>query len=457
MVWAIASNSSKKRSDTELRRLRWYLLLSFLGASAALVCLFGAGVYLFFSRSLYRQLDKKLLTLAQSAVLTHADVKAQGSEYLERVNEVPWRDIFNRDRQSLEWFDAQGNLLANKGTITLENQPRIGVRTQELSSSQRVRTYTISVYQDNPDANQPSLEGYIRASQSIEDVEAEQHRLLWGLGLGGVGALAFSTGGSLLLTYRALAPVERNLKQLRQFTADASHELRSPLAAIKASVEVMQNHPERIHPKDAKKLAAIISATDQMNRLVEDLLFLARADTSRFTLTQDWKLVNLNQILEELVELFEPSAHTLGVKLQTEFFGVEVKVFGDASQLNRLFANLLRNALQYTRFEGTVALSLHKHYRYCLVKVKDTGIGISPEQQPFVFERFWRADVSRSGPFRGTGLGLSIAQAIAHRHGGKITLTSQVGVGSCFTVHLPLAYGGLLLEEGKKHKEKSTS
>lgn len=122
-----------------------------------------------------------------------------------------------------------------------------------------------------------------------------------------------------------------------------------------------------------------------------------------------------------------------------------------------MFANLLRNALQYTRFEGTVALSLHKHYRYCLVKVKDTGIGISPEQQPFVFERFWRADVSRSGPFRGTGLGLSIAQAIAHRHGGKITLTSQVGVGSCFTVHLPLAYGGLLLEEGKKHKEKSTS
>ena len=111
---------------------------------------------------------------------------------------------------------------------------------------------------------------------------------------------------------------------------------------------------------------------------------------------------------------------------------------GDKAQLSRLFSNLLENALQYTPEGGKVSLTLSKHNRFALVKVRDTGIGISPEQIPKVFDRFWRADKARSRREGGTGLGLSIVQTIAQRHGGKITVTSEVNVGSCFEVRIPI-------------------
>ena len=106
--------------------LRWRLLLSYLSVMALILGAFGTGVYIFFGRSLYRQLDKKLLTLAQSAAPSFADVEQNGAEYLEQVDKVPWRDIFNRDRQSLEWFDENGNSLGNKGFSKINFRPETG-------------------------------------------------------------------------------------------------------------------------------------------------------------------------------------------------------------------------------------------------------------------------------------------------------------------------------------------
>lgn len=419
--------------------LRWRLLLSYLMVMAAILSLFVTGVYVFFSRNLYRQLDKKLLTLAQAAAPSFAAVEAQGSQYLEQVDAVPWRDIFNRDQQSLEWFDAQGERLASRGALELDYRPSVGPHTLgRIHPPKQIRTYTISVFKDGSKPSQPSLEGYIRASQSTEDVKIVQRQLLWGLGMGGIMALGLVGVGGLWLTQKALEPVEQSFKKLKQFTADASHELRSPLTAIKASVDVMRNHPERIHPKDAKKLAAIASATDQMSHLAEDLLFLARTDGTVSTSLREQKPICLNKILQYLIELLEPFAQDKEITLKFEWLP-QVFVVGEEAQLTRLFSNLLENAIQYTPPGGTVTLILGKQNRFALVSVKDTGIGIEREQLPFIFDRFWRADKARSRREGGTGLGLAIAQAIAQRHGGKITaVSSQVGVGSCFQVRLPL-------------------
>ncbi len=417
--------------------LRWRLLLSYLTVMAAILSLFGTGVYVFVSRNLYYQLDKKLLTLAQAAAASFTPVKMNGRQYLNQVDAVPWRDIFNRDQQSLEWFDAKGQLLASRAALELESRLRVGSQTQEEKQKPRqVRTYTISVFKDGSTPNQPSLEGYIRASQSMEDIQIVQRQLLWGLGMGGVMGLGLVGLGGLWLTQKAVEPIEQSFQQLKQFTADASHELRSPLMAIKASVDVMRNHPERIHPKDAKKLAAIASATDQMSHLSEDLLFLARNDSKVSTPSRDKSIISLNQILQNLLELLEPFAQDKEVTLQSQWLAT-VSVLGDESQLSRLFCNLLENAIQYTPTKGKVDLILAKTNRFAIVSVKDTGIGIEREQLPFVFDRFWRADKARSRREGGTGLGLAIAAAIAQRHGGKITVTSQVGVGSCFQVRLP--------------------
>jgi signal transduction histidine kinase len=417
--------------------LRWRLLLSQLMVMAAILSIFGSGVYVFLSRNLYRQQDKKLLTLAQSAAPSLAQVKARGSQLLDQVDEVPWRDIFNRDKQSLEFFNAEGKLLASRGVLDLTVPPRVGSQTLKLiHKPHQIRTFTISVFKDGSNRSQPFLEGYIRASQSTEDVETVQHQLLWGLSMGGMMTLGLVAIGGLWLTQNAIEPIERSFKQLKQFTADASHELRGPLSVIQASVEVMRNHPERIHPKDAKKLASIASATTQLSHLAQDLLFLARAEADAFTPAREWKPVSLDKLLQNLVELFEPIAHDKKITLKYQF-ATTVSVMGDDAQLTRLMSNLLENALQYTPSEGRVVVTLTKHNRSALVNVQDTGIGIEGEQLPFVFDRFWRADKARTRREGGTGLGLAIAQTIAQRHGGKITLSSQVGVGSCFQVRLP--------------------
>lgn len=418
---------------------RWRLLLSYLLVMAAILVVFGAGVYSFFSRRFYRQIDQQLVLLAQSAAPSLSDVERNGSQYLDQVSEVPWRNIFNRNYQSLEWFNADGDRLASKGEISSSLPPRLKVQSLTIQSGRplMVRMFTISVHSDTGTADKPLLRGYIRASQSTEEVKSAQKRLLWGLGMGGGVALCFVGVGGLWLTERALQPIEKSFQRLKQFTADASHELRSPLTVIKTSAEVMLNHPERVHPKDARKLAAIIEAAGQINYLVEDLLFLARTDTVEPHLSErDWMPVQLDQLLLEQTVFLEESAQAKGITLQSRNL-IPMIIVGDAQQLTRLFSNLLRNALQYTPGGGTVTLSVARQNQTAIVMVEDTGIGIERHHFSLIFDRFWRAEQARTSRKGGMGLGLAIAQSIANLHQGKITLTSKVGVGSCFQVHLP--------------------
>jgi len=442
--------------------LRWRLLIYYLTVIAGILSVFVAGVYIFFGSTLYGQLDKKLLTLAQSAASSFASVEDEGESYLATVDKVPWRDIFNRDQQSLEWFDASGELLGSKGSFQLDIEPKPGPLNgvvnfyQDKDSGEEtiqvsIRTYTISVFKDSTVPNNPAtLEGYIRASQSIEEIEGVKNRLFFVL-IGGAGVTLILSGlGGIWLTQEAIAPIKASFLQLKQFTADASHELRGPLTAIKASIDLMKSHPERVHPKDAKKITAISSATDQMGQLIEDLLFLARTDKKVVMPKREKKSVSLDQILKNIIVLLEPYAQkkkiTLKSKINSSFL-----ILGEISQLTRLFSNLLQNALQYTPEGGNVTLELYKQNRSAIVTIRDTGIGISYEQLPYIFNRFWRADKARSRREGGTGLGLAIVKAIAENHGGRISVTSNVNVGSCFQVKLPLLnYSGAKVNKVKE-------
>ncbi|MGP1384663.1 MAG: sensor histidine kinase [Thainema sp.] len=472
------------------RNLRWRLLVYQLLVMASILGVFGVGVYMFVSRNLYQQLDKKLLTLAQSATPSFSAVKSDGDAYLEQVDEVPWRDIFNRDRQSLEWFDAEGNQLARRGTLEIHSRPSLGPATirqpilvavdedvdganldvvneppnegasdvtaqspdeaDSLSSNdfESIRSVTISVFKDQSDNEEPNLVGYIRASQSTEDIATAQSQMLLGLGAGGAIALGFVGLGGLWLTRKSVQPIEQSFRQLRQFTADASHELRSPLTAIQTSIDVILNHPERIHPKDAKKLAAISSATTQMSRLAQDLLLLARMDAPLESSPHEQAMVNLEHLLQEVIELLGPSAEMKDIGLKFSC-NTTLPVIGDRMQLSRLFSNLVHNAIQYTPDGGTVHIKATRQGRIALVQVQDTGIGIAEDQLPHIFDRFWRADKARSRQEGGTGLGLAIVKAITQRHNGRISVTSTVGQGTCFSVRLPLAVtGGLMISGG---------
>jgi signal transduction histidine kinase len=405
--------------------LRYRLLLSYLLVLASLLSTFAIAVRVVFSHALSQQVTEKLVALGQGGA---ASLELEDG-HLGFQSDFPVQSLIYRD-QALEWFDAQGRSIDKQGRyiLMLPFAGKGSVQTQ--AGSPRIRGVTLPVMS----SDSGRLLGYVRASQSLQEFDETLRKLDLGLGGGVIVALLLSSVGGAILTRQAMQPIEQSFERLKQFTADASHELRSPLMAIATNVEVALTYPEGNRSRnDTEKFEAIASAASQMTCLTEDLLFLARTDQ----LPNAYRgVLNLIDLLDDLVKLYQPQAQTQNICLHISE-SKPLYLLGDAGQLQRLFTNLMVNALQYTPKGGRVEIDRRLVGKQIVVSVKDTGMGIPPDQLERVFDRFWRAERSRSYASGGSGLGLSIAQAIAQTHGGLITVTSQLGVGSCFTVRLP--------------------
>ena len=445
MVLVIVSKIFKKNValSSQFQTLRWQLLGSSLTIMMVVNLISNFLVYEFFARSLYQQIDQRLQILADSAAHSLEDIKQDHRSIQEPVKrrldydhdlDLSWQSLQQLD-QSIEWFDDQKQLLGRSGKNNVSTSWKLGFST--LSQSPQIRLLLIPVY-NKKDSNKINLEGYIRVAESTQEVENLLRHLSWGFVIGEGITLIFIGAGGMWLTQQSLKPLEKSYQQLKQFTGDASHELRSPLTAIKTSVEVLQTHPERIHPQDIKKLASIVSATNQMSHLVEDLLLLARTDNDLDLIHPDSAKIPIEELLEDVVIFLEPQAEKKSILVEMNCIK-KVLVKGNSFQLQRLFSNLLDNAIKYTPIEGSVKITLDATEKSAMISIEDTGFGIDSQEIPFLFERFWRSERARSPQTQGTGLGLAIAQSIAQRHGGKITVKSVVGQGTCFTVLLPVA------------------
>jgi len=407
------------------QKTQYYLLLSYLVVFASILGTFAIAVRVSFERSLSRQMNEKLMALAEGAAV-NAEINFG---HLKIKNKVESKDLIVR-HQALQWFDAKRRLIAQQGETVLTS-PILTHQTVQMETAGKVRIQGVTVPLISSD--EKKLVGYVRASQSLEELDATQEKLDWGLGGGIIVALVLSGVGGIWLTRQAMKPIEESFQRLKQFTADASHELRSPLMAIKSNAAVALKYPEGMRQGDREKFSAIASATNQMSRLTEDLLFLARTDTVP---NRNWERVKLTEILENLVQLHKAQAEAKQIDLKISF-SENLYLQGDAVQLVRLFSNLIENALHYTESGGVVEIKAKRVGSQLSVKIEDTGVGIAPEHLERVFERFWRAEKSRSYWNGGSGLGLAIACAIAQNHGGTITVTSELGIGSCFKVRLP--------------------
>ena len=234
-----------------------------------------------------------------------------------------------------------------------------------------------------------------------------------------------------------IARLETSFSALRRFTADASHELKTPLAVLRADVERAMHSA----PTSAEHLVALEEAlqeTTRMADLVDSLLTLARADEGRFDLyRQPFQLEPLvHDVFETAVILGEDAGLVVTLPVVEN-----ATILGDRLRLRQLFLNLLTNAIKYTSRGGTVELTVKRKDGEVLFSVRDTGIGIAAGDLPYIFERFWRADRARSrlSERGGFGLGLAISQWIAQAHGGTLTVQSRLHRGSTFTVSLPIA------------------
>ncbi len=237
-----------------------------------------------------------------------------------------------------------------------------------------------------------------------------------------------------------IARLDRSFQQIERFTADASHELKTPLTAIRGAAEVALMS-EEMPPETRRAFQSIIADTERLTSIVNNLLLLSRADADQVRLNQE--PVALHEIVLTTFETLERLAHRKNITL--DFAEMEeVTLKGDALWLQQLFTNLIHNAIHYTPEGGQVTLSLTTEKGVsggpdAIFSVTDTGPGIASEHLPFLFDRFYRVDSGRSREQGGSGLGLNIARWVAEAHGGQIAVTSVVGSGTTFTVRLPLA------------------
>jgi len=227
-----------------------------------------------------------------------------------------------------------------------------------------------------------------------------------------------------------LERLERLFRTQQRFLADISHELRTPLTALRGNVDLMQ----RMGSADMESLDAMQQEMQRMSRLVDDLLFLARADSGGLPIQQ--MAVALDTLFLDVYR--QALRMTRGVAV--ELLGVDqARVIGDPDRLKQVVLNLVDNAIKYTPAEGRVMLSLGKQDGLAKIVVEDTGAGIPAKDLPHIFDRFYRVDRARTRAAGGSGLGLSIAQWVVQAHSGWFEVDSQLGEGSRFTVWLPLA------------------
>jgi signal transduction histidine kinase len=238
--------------------------------------------------------------------------------------------------------------------------------------------------------------------------------------------------GRLASTFNdMLASLEQAYTAQKRFVSDASHELRAPLTVIQANIELLRSHRAGTPADRQQAVEEAYREANRLSRLVSDLLVLARADSGVELLRAP---VELDRIVMDVMG----EARHIGNGQKFEIGTVEpCTLRGDPDRLRQLVLNLITNAVKYTPPGGRVRINLSRTGQAAVLTVSDTGIGISPEDLPRVFERFYRADAARTGDPGGTGLGLPIARWIARQHGGDVTLTSSVAVGTTATVQLP--------------------
>jgi two-component system OmpR family sensor kinase len=275
------------------------------------------------------------------------------------------------------------------------------------------------------------VEGIMDEVDAISDGRSLHRRLAVPLSGDEMARLAVTVNGML-------ARLEQSFASLRRFTADASHELKTPLMVLRAGVERALVHPG-IPSEILQSLDETLAQINQMTEMVENLLTLARADEGRAPLAVEE--CDLRELVADVAETAGILGEEAGVTAVHTMPETPVRLAVDRHRIREMLLNIVTNAIKYTPRGGSLALALEEHEDAVTFTVRDTGIGIAAGDLPHIFERFWRADPARSrtGDRPGVGLGLAIAKWIAEAHGGSITVQSRPGRGTMFIIRLPKA------------------
>lgn len=447
--------------QTTRRRLAiWYAAVT-----AVLLLLFATGVYLYVRSTLVERVDDTLNHVVE-VVERSLVIEPNTTEKKFRINlEASFRDnadTVDDDRIDLEWFSPNGELLWSTFSEPLNipihaNRTGETVRIEKKIDTNSPNIILLRQITERVEIGRQVI-GYLRVSHPWFEVTKPSRQLILDLSLGITFMVICVAAIGWLLSGLAMEPVRESYQSLKQFTSDASHELRSPIAMIQTNVQVALADPELELAPHRQQLKVIERLTQRLGRLVDDLLFLARQDSGivqpRFSacpldallieVVEEQQLVAQEKNVELSLDLkAEIGGSGMGKKYLEETEEDFFSLLGDWDQLARLFTNLIGNALQYTPAKGKVKIELQRIFRrgsfpQLQVKIIDTGIGIPEDALPHLFDRFYRVDPARSrGKVTGSGLGLAIAAAIAQNHDGNIRIDSTINQGTTVTVTLP--------------------
>ena len=342
-------------------------------------------------------------------------------------------------RKLSEAAQDKGQLLTiiasmNEGLIAVDHQQRILLANR---AAENLLGLSINSAQGKPLWEQVSVEGVAGAASEVmltgrpKTLSAGPHNGKYMEIM--VSRLPASSG--LVIVAHDITEATRYQRLREEFVANVSHELRTPLAVIKGFVETLRDGALDDRERAVRYLDTVATYAEQLSNLVNDILDLSRLEGRGVSARRD--RVDVGATLQKAAELLHPAAERKQQTLSIEIAEKLPAVLGSSEYLGRAFGNLIENAIKYTREGGAIKVSAATVDGRVLVAVEDNGIGISEEDLPRIFERFYRSDQSRSREMGGTGLGLSIVKHIVQAHAGAIEVTSRLGAGSKFTVRLP--------------------